>query len=125
MEVIFVASYAHTLSYDIGGKWVYVDATKEAVDLYIMNHAKPNDIAVTQDIGLASVLVNRNIVVLSPRGKQYLEKEMDMVLHLRYLSAKERRSGNYSKGPRAFTEEDKNDFIISFEKKLSKLAGNH
>jgi uncharacterized protein len=111
------------VSYDIGGAWAYVDSDKEAVDLYIMNHASKGDIVITQDIGLASTLVNRDVVSISPRGHLYLEKDMDTVLHLRYLSAKERRSGSHSKGPKPFTEEDRNHFIMSFENILSKLAG--
>jgi uncharacterized protein len=31
--------------------WKYVDASKEAADLYIMNHSGPWDIVITQDIG--------------------------------------------------------------------------
>lgn len=123
MDVIFVASYAHMISYDIGGQWVYVDSVKEAVDLYIMNHATKKDIAITQDIGLASILVKRQVVTLSPRGKQYLEEDMEEVLHFRYLSAKERRSGTYSKGPKPFSEQDRKHFITNLEKILSKLAG--
>ncbi len=38
-------------------KWKFVDSTKEAVDLYIMNHVKAGDLVVTQDIGLASTIV--------------------------------------------------------------------
>jgi uncharacterized protein len=51
------------------GKWSYVDATREAIDLYSMNHAKENDITITQDIGLASVLVNSNIKVRKKLSK--------------------------------------------------------
>lgn len=120
---MFVASYSHVVSYDVGGRWVYVDSDKEAVDLYIMNHAKKHDVVITQDIGLASVLLRKQVYVISPRGKSYVEDDMDTVLHIRYLSAKERRQGNFSKGPKPFTEEDRKDFIKSLEKILSNLAG--
>ena len=115
-NTIFVASYAHMVTYNIGGKWVYVDSEKEAVDLYIMNHAKSGDIVITQDFGLASVLVNRNVLAMSPRGKIFKEKDMDSILHLRYLSAKERRSGSYSKGPKPYSQEDRDNFLVSLEK---------
>lgn len=123
MDVVFVASYAHMLTNPIGGTWVYVDTDKEAADLYIMNHARRDDIVVTQDIGLASILVNKGVVALSPRGKEFEEENMDTTLHLRFLSAKERRNGNYSKGPKPFMEEDRQHFIKVFEKNLSNLAG--
>ncbi|MCA1031783.1 YaiI/YqxD family protein [Bacillus timonensis] len=123
VDVIFVASYDHVTSYDYGGKWVYVDTGKEAADLYIMNHAVKQDIVVTQDIGLASVLLKKNIFVINPRGKIYLEKDMDTILDLRYLSAKERRKGTYTKGPKAFSDEDRIHFITTLKKNLSKRAG--
>ena len=61
------------------GKWVYVDAEKEAADLYILNHAVKQDIVVTQDTGLASMLVSRGVYALSPRGKYYNDDEMNTV----------------------------------------------
>jgi uncharacterized protein YaiI (UPF0178 family) len=120
---IFVASYAHVSTKNIGGEWIYVDMEKEAVDLYIVNHASNGDIVVTQDIGLASLLLKRQVIVLSPRGKQYLEKDMDETLYIRYLSSKERRAGKYGKGPRAFAESDRHKFVKTLKKILSDYEG--
>lgn len=120
---MFVASYAHVMSNPMGGKWVYVDEEKEAADLYIMNHAKKNDIVITQDTGLASILVNRGVISISPRGKVFKEEDMEQILHMRFLSAKERRSGNYAKGPKPFTDDDRLHFIKIFKESLSNLAG--
>ncbi|MDI5789561.1 DUF188 domain-containing protein [Bacillus licheniformis] len=39
--------------------WTYVDPHKEAADLYIANHVRPGDVVVTQDIGLASLLLGK------------------------------------------------------------------
>ncbi len=102
------------MSNPMGGQWVYVDAEKEAAVLYIMNHAKKDDILVTQDTGLASILVNRGVTVLSPRGKEFKEEDMDQILHFCFLSAKERRKGSYSKGPKPFTDEDRQHFTKIF-----------
>ncbi|MFE7061100.1 YaiI/YqxD family protein [Sutcliffiella sp. NPDC057660] len=123
LDVYFVASYSHVVKNEIKGIWVYVDDEKESADLYILNHARKNDVVVTQDHGLASMLVSRNVYVLSPRGKQYEESEMDMMLHMRFLSAKERRKGNYSKGPKAFSQQNRENFVHSFKKTLSNIAG--
>lgn len=123
MDVYFVASYSHIVKNEIPGTWVYVDDEKESADLCILNHAKKHDVVVTQDHGLASMLVSRNVYVLSPRGKQYEESEMDMMLHMRFLSAKERRKGNYSKGPKAFSQQDRENFMHSLKKTLSNIAG--
>ncbi|AQX53711.1 YaiI/YqxD family protein [Priestia flexa] len=123
VEVVFVASYAHMQTNPSAGKWVYVDSEKEAVDLYILNHVQQGDVAVTQDTGLASMLLSRRVYVLSPRGKVYSENDMDTVLFFRYVSAKERKAGRYSKGPKAFSDEDREKFSTALEKILSKREG--
>ena len=68
LEALFVASYAHMKNDLRGAAWKFVDSSKEAVDLYIMNHVKAFDVVVTQDIGLASTLLLKGVYVLSPRG---------------------------------------------------------
>lgn len=104
--------------------WKYVDTGKEAVDLYIMNHVKRKDIVVTQDIGLASTLLLREVFVLSPRGNLYDEKDIQTALDMRYLSAKMRRQGKYSKGPKPYTREDRQRFVKKLKEILSNFEGN-
>ncbi|KAA0549379.1 YaiI/YqxD family protein [Bacillus sp. BGMRC 2118] len=123
VDVTFVASYSHVMTNKMGGNWIYVDTGKEEVDMYIVNHTKKMDIVVTQDIGLASLLLPKKIVVLSPRGRQYHESSIDLALNMRYISAKERRKGHHSKGPSPFTDADRVNFSSSFEKILSNLEG--
>jgi uncharacterized protein len=81
-------------------KWKFVDSTKEAVDLYIVNHVKAYDIVVTQDIGLAARLLLKGAYILSPKGISYEEKSIHTALDMRYLSVKTRRKG--------FMEKDQN-----------------
>ncbi|RSK27878.1 YaiI/YqxD family protein [Bacillus sp. HMF5848] len=123
VKVFFVASYAHMTDKDLGGQWIWVDSSKESVDLYIINHVKKHDIVVTQDIGLASMIVSRHVYCVSPRGKVYDEKEMDTILELRYAGYKQRRQGERTKGPKRYTEQDRQNLLHSLEKILSKLAG--
>lgn len=123
LELIFVASLAHSGSERIGGKWVFVDAVKEEADMYIINHSERGDIVVTQDYGLASLLLPKGVHVLSPRGKRYTEFNIDTLLQDRYLSAKARKAGSRTRGPSRFTEEDLQQFIISLKKILSNEQG--
>ncbi|RSD22751.1 YaiI/YqxD family protein [Mesobacillus subterraneus] len=120
IEAVFVASYAHMKNDLQGQNWVFVDSHKEAVDLYLMNHVKKGDFAVTQDIGLASTLLAKGVYAISPRGTLFEEKGIGTALELRHLSAKARRQGFYGKGPKAFTEKDRAKFI----KELSMLLSN-
>ncbi|MDQ0414471.1 uncharacterized protein YaiI (UPF0178 family) [Mesobacillus stamsii] len=106
-----MASYAHMKNDLQGQNWVFVDSYKEAVDLYLMNHVKKGDFAVTQDIGLASTLIAKEVYTISPRGSLYEENGIQTALELRYLSAKARRQGFYGKGPKPFTKKDREKFI--------------
>lgn len=124
LGVTFVASYNHMSATEATGTWKYVDTGKEAVDLYIMNHVVKGDFAVTQDIGLASTLLNKGVYVLSPRGNVYEEKDINLALEMRYLAAKARRQGVHSKGPKRFGQKDRDDFVKNFYSILSKFAGN-
>ncbi len=124
LEAVFIASYAHMKNDLSGAAWKFVDSSKEAVDLYIMNHVKAFDVVVTQDIGLASTLLLKGVTVLSPRGFLYEESEIQTALDLRYLSAKARRKGIYEKGPKSFSQEDRIRFSDVFSNILSKFEGN-
>lgn len=122
-ELLFVASYAHMKRDNDEQKWKYVDSDKEAVDLFIMNATKKQDIVVTQDIGLASTLLLKQVTVLSLRGVIFKEESINTALDMRYLSAKARRKGVYGKGPKPYTEEDRQKFRRNFKRILSKDEG--
>ncbi|MGM0844210.1 MAG: YaiI/YqxD family protein [Bacillota bacterium] len=124
VKVIFIASNAHRKTDTGNEEWVYVDSSKEAADLYIMNHIKRGDAIVTQDIGLASVVLPKGVYAISPRGKEFKEETISTALDFRYLSAKERRKGKYGKGPKPFTSEDRERFILVFKEILSNFAGD-
>ncbi|MBP3039664.1 DUF188 domain-containing protein [Bacillaceae bacterium Marseille-Q3522] len=119
----FVASYAHVTDSDKQICWKYVDSSKEAADLYILNHVKTGDIVITQDTGLASILTAKKVISLSPDGHLFTEKEMQKILELRYLSAKARRQGIYDKGKKPFSNKERQKFVQQFTKILSNFAG--
>jgi uncharacterized protein YaiI (UPF0178 family) len=123
VPVCFVASYKNMMN-EPEGKWVYVDADKEAADLYIANSVKKGDIVVTADIGLAGTLLAKSVYALSPRGKEYTEDNISILLDLRYQSARLRRQGKHTKGPKAYTKQDRLNFTTTLTKILSNYAGN-
>jgi uncharacterized protein len=120
VDVFFVASYAHVMNEEKNAKWIIVDSNREEVDFYIVNHVTANCLVITQDYGLASILLPKGVYVLSPRGKRYLEENIDELLYMRHLSSKERRAGNRVKGPKPFTKEDRERFSKELKKILVK-----
>ncbi|MCI1856558.1 MAG: DUF188 domain-containing protein [Sporolactobacillus sp.] len=120
VQPIFVASYAGYHE-EAKEKWVFVDQRKEAADLYIINHAVPGDIAVTQDMGLAAVLSGRGVFVLTTGGRLIREGQVPSLLQRRYLVFKTRRSGGRLRGPHAFTQEAHKKFSAALTKLLCRL----
>lgn len=112
IPVVFVMSYAHyspvTLSEQV--QVIYVAQGSDAADYQIMKLAQAGDIIITQDYGLASLGLAKQCYVLHHKGFAFTEANMDSLLHSRYLSAKIRRSGGRTKGPKAYTKEDEAKF---------------
>lgn len=122
-RAIFVASYTHHMQQPVGETWVYVDPDRESADLYLLNHVKTNDVVITQDIGLASLLLPKGVYVISPLGTPYDESTITTALDIRYLAAKARRQGIFGKGPAPFKKSDRERFRKNLLKFLSNIAG--
>ncbi|GGP13202.1 YaiI/YqxD family protein [Oceanobacillus neutriphilus] len=121
VHVVLVTSISHfsLKEYPDWVETIYVDTGADAADYRIMKLAKKEDIVVTQDYGLASLALAKGCYVLHHKGFTYTNDNIDQLLQSRYLSAKERRSGKHSKGPKALTEEDRQKFLELFRKYLS------
>ena len=98
---------------------VYVDNGAEAADYRIMRLIKKDDVLVTQDYGLASLALAKGAIVLHQTGFRYSTENIDQLLQSRYLSAMQRKSGKRTKGPKAFTNEDREKFRALFIETIS------
>lgn len=114
---LLVSSHAHVLVAEPSVEVVTVDASDQAADLYIANVLRKSDILVTGDYGLAALGLARGSAVLTPRGKEIRESDIEGLLEQRHFSARMRRGGMRTKGPRAFTDEDRD----RFQQKLTTL----
>lgn len=95
---------------------VVVGKGSDAADLAVMNHAVKGDIVVTQDWGLAALVLGKGASAISPSGRIYSERNIDFLLEERSLKAKYRRAGGRTKGPTARTAIDDHRFEESFLK---------
>ncbi|MFK7693433.1 YaiI/YqxD family protein [Paenibacillus sp. HJGM_3] len=123
-HVTMVASYDHRLEPAEGVTIVQVDRSDQSVDMYIANLLQPNDILVTQDFGLATIGLAKRARVLSNRGQLYSDRTIDFLLESRHESAKRRRGGKHSKGPKPLTDEDRQRFLQCLTKVLRGLQEN-
>ena len=117
IPVVLIANIAHRLPDYPGVEAINVDNESQAVDMAIVNRVKPRDIVVTQDFGLASIVLGKGAKAISPRGLIYRNDNIESLLLQRHISAKIRLSGGRTKGPKAFKRED----LDKFERNLSKL----
>ena len=96
------------------GFWVEVlDVSIEAdsADFAIVERLQPDDVVVTQDIGLASMVLGREAAAIGVRGRIYSRATIDMDLFIRHEEKKVRRAGGRTRGPAAFTDEDRERFV--------------
>ncbi|MEI7026707.1 YaiI/YqxD family protein [Paenibacillus sp. y28] len=124
ISVEMVASHDHRLQEEDGVRIVQVDSSDQSVDLFIANRLQRGDVLVTQDFGLATIGLARQAVALSVRGQIYSERTIDFLLQTRHESAKKRRSGQRTKGPKAFTDEDRRNFQQTLTKVLVGMQEN-
>lgn len=110
VQVVMVNSLSHYGAFTDGVEYIVVDNIPEAADLAIVNRISKGDLVVTQDYGLASLVLGKGSFAIHHTGKKYTSENIDQLLFKRHLSAKIRRSGGKTTGPKAFTKTDKENF---------------
>ena len=96
-----------------GGFWVDVldvSVGADSADFAIVERLQPDDVVVTQDIGLASMVLGRGAAAIGVRGRVYSRATIDMDLFIRHEEKKVRRAGGRTRGPAAFTDDDRERF---------------
>lgn len=124
VRVLMVASFDHRLQPAEGVEIVQVDRSDQSVDLYIANRISAGDVLITQDFGLAVLGLGKKAIAISNRGQMYSDRTIDFLLEHRHEQAKLRRGGKHSKGPKAFTDEDRQTFLQTLTKVLSRMQEN-
>ncbi len=99
---------------------VVVVGGPDVADGYIAEHAVAGDLAVTADIPLAARLVERQVVVLDPRGREYGESNISERLSLRDFMDGLRNSGVETGGPRPYGPRDRQSFACALDRVLTR-----
>jgi len=97
-----------------------VDKGFQSVDMKIANEGKKGDIIVTQDYGVAAMVLGKKCYAISPKGYIYDNGNIDRLLFERHLSAKARRGGKKTSNPKKRTEEDDERLYINILKLIEK-----
>lgn len=97
---------------------IIVPKGPDSVDFKLVNTLTKHDLVITQDYGLAAMCLAKGAFVIDQNGREMTSDNIDQLLSFRYESAKIRRAGGRTRGPKKRTEENN----ISFEKKFRQLC---
>lgn len=102
-----------------------IGAGADAVDFALINLCKSGDIVVTQDYGVAAMVLGKNAYAIHQSGRWYTNDNIDQLLMERHMAKAARRAKakNHLSGPRKRTMEDDRQFEESF-RKLVTYAGD-
>lgn len=116
VEVWTVASFNHNI---ISDTHVVVGDNDQEADIKVLNLTKAGDIVITQDWGLAAMVLGKKASCISPVGRQFHNENIDFLLEERDMKAKLRRKGGRTKGPNKRTVQED----IRFQECLTKVLG--
>ena len=96
---------------------ITVDKQADSVDFALMGLLNQEDIVVTQDFGLAAMVLGKGARAVNQNGLVYTDSNIDKLLMERHIGAKVRRGGK-TKGPAKRTKEDNERFETAYENLL-------
>jgi uncharacterized protein YaiI (UPF0178 family) len=100
---------------------VVVNATPDAADDWIVEHASANTVVITADIPLASRALKAGAAVIGPTGKPFTDASIGMALATRNLMQDLREAGTVSGGPRPFAHRDRSAFLSALDLAIVRL----
>lgn len=106
-ELFTVSSLNHRISSE---NHLMVDTECQSTDLALLNRVVSGDLVITQDWGLAAMIIGKKGRVISPKGFIFTEENIDFMLEERHIKAVLRRNGQRTKGPSARTKADDERF---------------
>lgn len=115
VEIIVFVDYAHLLQDDYF-KVIFCEVGFDSVDRAIVARCKKGDLVITQDYGLASLVLLKDAYVLHPSGNIIDNENIEQLLMNRYLGIKQRRARKHCKGPSKRTNDVQNYFLKQLEK---------
>lgn len=90
----------------------------DAADHYIHRHVNNGDVVVTDDLGLAALVLPRGAYVVRFRGDRVRNDNILNRLSMRHQAGKVRRGGGRTQGPSSFDNEDRRRFRRQLEELL-------
>lgn len=101
---------------------VRVEGGPDVADRHIAEHAEAGDVAVTADIPLAAVLVEKRVIVIDPRGEEHTLESIGERLSIRDVMDGLRTAGVVAGGPPPYGNRDKQAFAAALDRVLTRTV---
>ena len=119
-ELIIYTDLSHNIKSEIG-QVIYLERANQSVDMVLYNNCRKGDLVITQDYGLAALVLGKKAMAIDHYAKHYTEDNIDHLLLTRHINYKIRRSG----GKHPSNSKRKKEDNQNFKKALYKLIENH
>jgi uncharacterized protein len=105
--------------------WISLEVVKDegqldAADDWIVEHAEPGDIVVTEDILLAGRCLEKGARVVSPRARVFTADSIGEAIAMRELMAGLRETGEVTGGAPPFDKRDRSIFLQRLDELVQK-----
>ncbi|MEG0275686.1 MAG: DUF188 domain-containing protein [Coprobacillus sp.] len=119
VEMFVFIDYAHVLEDDYY-QVINCEIGSDSVDMAIVKSVQENDIVITQDYGLAGLVLSKRAIVLHVSGQMIDNSNIDSLLFSRYVGAKMRKASQRTKGPAKRTDDVKIRFLEQLDNLLKR-----
>lgn len=120
IQVIMIIDTSHILDSDYS-EIVQVSKAPDAVDIALINRTSRGDIVVTQDYGVATMVLGKKAYAINQNGRIYTNDNIDLLMFERHIAKKQRRCGVRTSSIRKRSREDDEHFEYTF-RKLCRMA---
>lgn len=120
LPVILICDTSHEMHRE-GAETITVSKGADAVDFVLVNRVGKGDIVVTQDYGLAAMVLAKRGIPIDQNGRIYSDENIEQLLHGRHVAKKIRQGGGRMKGPKKRRAEDNEKFEESLTALLKKI----
>lgn len=124
IPVMMFIDTSHIIS-DGYSEVIVVDKARDSVDIALVNRVRSGDIVVTQDYGLAAMVLAKGAAAVNQNGLIYSKDNIDRLLFDRHLSQKIRRAGGRTSAVRRRMQEDNDRFEKTFRQLCNKMIGDN
>lgn len=126
LSVVLVASTDHHSLIELPShvSVTYVERGADSADFKIVQLVNAGDCVITQDYGLAALVLGKKAYAMHHLGKQYRGETIGMLLESRHYNAQVRKSGGRTKGPKKITETDRLAFKDALQSLLTQIKDN-